>query len=183
MCVLLILLQGCITHDTIPLIIKVPKFYPSRFEKDNLFIIADPYAEKSKVRYIFGKDIRKKGIYPIHLIFQNHGTSHFDIASIESFLTDEKGREYTPITLEEASKSILRNTPIRVVAYGLLGSAFLVLTVPFAVSAGVSSYRTNKAIREDFSEKQSVKELIRPHEVSHGFLFFSVSKKQEIVSV
>ena len=179
----IVLLNGCVTHDTIPNIIKVPKFYPYKFERDKLITIADPYNERGKARYIFGKDIRKKGIYPVHIIFQNEGGNHFDIALVDAVLIDERGQEYSPIDFEEASRTILKNTPLRVISYGLLGSVFLVLTVPFAVSAGVSSYRTNKAIQKDFGEKQFAKELIRPYEVSHGFVFFSLNQDGKKVSL
>jgi len=183
LCILSVFVNGCVTHDTIPLIIKVPKFYPYKFEQDKLITIADPYNERGKVRYIFGTDIRKKGIYPVHLIFQNEGSNHFDIASVEAVLIDERGQKHKPITFDEASRTILKNTPLRVISYGLLGSVFLVLTVPFAVSAGVSSYRTNKAVQKDFGEKQFAKELIRPYEISHGFIFFSLNKNDKRVSL
>jgi len=182
-CVIVLTLHGCITHDPIPLVIKVPAFYKNKSTKDGLIVIADPYNERGKARYIFGKDIRKKGVYPIHLIFQNQGDNYFDITKVETTLISEAGIEYKPITHEEASSTILKNTPIRVVAYGLLGSAFLVLTVPFAVSAGVSSYRTNKTIKKDFNEKQFAKELIKPHEMSHGFIFFSLKIDDKKISI
>ena len=172
--------NGCITHDTIPVVIKVPAFYPFKKTEQNLLVIADPYNEKSKVRYIFGKDIRKKGIYPVHLILQNQGDAYFDISATEAVLFNEYGDAYYPIRSDEAAHTLLRDTNMQMIGYGLLGSALLVMTVPFALSAGISSVRTNEAIEEDIQHKQFAKEMIRPNELCHGFLFFNLKNTHDI---
>lgn len=181
--VIVLTLNGCVTHEVIEPVIKVPRFYSCRTQIDDLHIIADPYITRSKMRYLFGKDLRKKGLYPVHLIFNNMGNSVYDVTEISVTLLNGTGAVCSPLTYAQAMEHFVNNTALKMVSYGLIGSAFLILTVPFAVSAGVSSYRTNKVVKKDLIDKQLDANYVLPQQIKHGFLFFDISDGEHAVDI
>ncbi len=171
---LVLMCTGCITHERVDPVIKVPRFYAYRSEHEGLHIVGDPYITKSKSGLYFNKDLRNQGIYPVHLILNNMGEKVYDISSVLITLSNESAHVLRPMPYEVVTKKVLKKTATKMVAYGALGSVFLILTVPFAVTAGISSYRSNKIIREDMQTKRMNPNYIVPGEVRHGFIFFDL---------
>ncbi len=90
---------GCAARSR-EVVVKVPSFYDFSSSRGSLYVVADPYVEPDKSRYIFDASFARKGYFPIHLIFQNFGSQSYSLESATVELHYEDGSRGGAVPLE-----------------------------------------------------------------------------------
>lgn len=171
---LLVMWGGCSQYKRPPLIIRVPDYYDHKVKFQHLSIVADPYFEKSRMSYIFNTDFLKEGFLAVHMIFFNFGTEEYDLKKANFVLVRDDGAEIPPMNPEDVAKKVLHHTSLRMMGWGVAG--LIILSVPFALGAGLDSHRANRQTREAVTKETFEVNEIGPKEVVDGFFFFRLGK-------
>ena len=134
-------LFGCNTYKAQPLSFKAPASYENSVEAVGAIIAAKAYADPKEAEATFGFDIRKAGLLPVLVVFDNQGGIPLRINGEQTFLEDQEGNiwpvladkiAYERVTkyadTEEIFKSAGKSGLLGVAAGALIGAAVGVVT-------------------------------------------------------
>lgn len=179
----LTILLGCTTthREITQPTIRIPEFYSNKESKNGLTVVVDPYIDKGKASYVFGRDLCGDGLYPVHLLLWNRGSRHFDFSASEAALVGEGGDKFSPLGAEAALgevKSAFFNP--KNIGYGVLGTLGLVVATACDGTAAIDSYIADRKIEPSEKGRYWTKDTIAPTEETDGFLFFSFGKDKKM---
>ena len=163
-------------------------------QQSGLKISVDPYKEEGRLRQFFGDDLLSRGIFPIFVIIENQNADGGYILNNEKIalvmkVLDLKTNNYAlniegikPIELQASNNSGTLE------AGGVLTTAsalFFPLLLPAAIFtySGLNSIENENAIRRNLEQKQMVLKTLYPGDIHNGFLYFRISKKEDIENV
>jgi hypothetical protein len=81
-------LAGCTTHKKQVVPFKMPAAYPNATKVAGVTVAARAYDDAGEAEEAFGWNIRKAGLYPVQVIFDNLGDQSLEIESSQTFLVD-----------------------------------------------------------------------------------------------
>ncbi len=201
------------THKERVTPIQLPEGTVNVVELENgLKITARAFADRKKAAESFGFNIRKAGILPVQVTFQNDSSQRVRIEADQTFLIDDKSQAWPILSLEQtydrtkkhvevgetmkgaAVPSLLLGTAgavagaaIGIVTGGNVGEAAgkgaVVGAAAGAVAGGAQSYsETGRKIKDDLRNKQLGNEIITPKQLAYGVLFFPGMPREEAES-
>jgi len=175
-CLVVFYMSGCTSYETSDPLIRNYQFYPYRVETNSLQIIIDPYEAKGKVINVFGTDVRELDILPIHLIVMNQSLESLSLSQLDVRLFDgETGQRVELLNAMEVAREAKFDMAKRVMGFAAAGTGLLIMTIPFAVSAGYTTHTANSAMQSRFDKESHVLDVVEPGTTMDGFLFFRVS--------
>jgi len=106
--IVFLLLGACSTYKAKPLSFKSPSAYPNATNVAGAVIGAKAYVDPGEAEEAFGFDIRKAGMLPVQVVFDNQGTHLLEVNPEQTFLEDSQGNLWPilekKIAYERASK-------------------------------------------------------------------------------
>lgn len=202
-------LTGC-THKSRVAPIQLPEGAANMVALESgLKISARSYTDRKLAEKSFGFDIRKAGILPVQVTFQNDSNRTVTIQPGQTFLIDERNQAWPILSLDEtyertkghvevgetfkgaAVPSLLMGAAGAVAgaAIGIvtgnnvgeaMGKGAAVGAAAGAITGGAKSYeQTGRKIRKDLVKKRLGNEPIEPHQLTYGVLFFPGALDQE----
>lgn len=169
---------------------------------NGLYVSATAYVDEKKAENAFGFNIRKAGLLPVQLSFQNEGATKVEILPEQTFLLDEKShawpistRERTYFRVEkyvntgEAISGTVKPGLLMAAAGAVVGLAVGIVTgenigeaagkgavigaAAGAIGGGADAYMKAKdKIRTDLRQKSLENKQILPNQIGYGVLFF-----------
>ncbi len=85
-----LVLSACTTYERKVTPFKMPEAYPNAATVADASIAAKAYYDKEEATEAFGFDIRRAGLLPIQVIFDNKGNHPLEIIAGKTFLIDEE---------------------------------------------------------------------------------------------
>ena len=197
----LMLFASCAYKERV-LPINLPLSAENRVTINGLHISAISFENKQSAKKAFGFDIRKAGLLPVQIVFQNEGEETVTLIPEQTFLVDTKNRAWPINSLERTYKRVEDYYRISETLSGaakpafLLGAAGAVVGLAVgivtgedlgesagkgaaigaavgAISGGVDSYQNaKKKINDDLYEKSLENKEILPNQIAYGALFF-----------
>lgn len=193
--------------------IQMPESAENVVEFENgLKVTARAFTDKQTASESFGFNIRKAGILPVQITFQNDSEDKVTIQPGQTFLIDEKNQAWPLLSQDQTYKRAKKHVEVGETVKGaavpslLLGSAGAVAGAAIgivsgsnigeamgkgaavgaaagAVSGGAKTYaETGRKIREDIKSKSLGNEAIQPGYLSYGILFFPGTPEEEAQS-
>jgi len=199
--VLILLFSSCSYQERVQPIV-LPVASKNYVIIDGVQISAEAFVDRKKAAESFGFDIRKAGLLPVQVVFQNDGAYPVSIIPEQTFLVDTKNHAWPVNSLDRTYSRVEKYTDIGETAAGATKPAFLLgaagalagLAVGIvtgenigeamgkgaaigaaagAVSGGVSGYQEAKGkIKKDLSQKALVNREVLPGQIGYGMLFF-----------
>jgi hypothetical protein len=154
-------------------LVREPVFYESRASHRDLTVAADPFLDEGEQYMLFHYNARKRGIYPVRVIFFNEGDESYDLGAVKARLLDTEGRVFDPLTQRETKKIVSRSVLVRSAEFGAVGSLGIFFTVPAALWGGLDAYKANRLAGNIYARNALSSGRLGPHEVYQGFLFFA----------
>ncbi len=210
--VFIFILSAC-THKERVVPIQIPEGATNRVEFDNgLKIAARAFIDSETAAQSFGFNIRKAGILPVQVTFQNDSRQTVSIQPDQTFLIDDSSQAWPLLSLEQtyrrskkyveagetlkgaAVPSLLLGTAGAVAgaAIGIvsgsnvgeaIGKGAAIGTATGAIAGGGRSYtETGREIREDLLNKRLGNETVQPRQLAYGVLFFPGTPEYEAQS-
>lgn len=195
-------LNAC-THKERVTPIQLPEGAANMVElEEGLKITARAFVNPEKAAESFGFNIRKAGILPVQVTFQNDSNQKVEIQSDQTFLIDDSSQAWPLLSLDQtylrtrkhvevgetlvgaAAPSVLLGTAGAVAgaAIGIvsgsnvgeaMGKGAAAGAAAGAIAGGARSYEeTGRKIREDLRNKRLGNEVIEPRQLTYGVLFF-----------
>ncbi len=125
----ILVFAGCSTaYKAQPVPFKLPASYGNATEVDDVQIGGQAFVDEKAAKEAFGFDVRKAGMLPVQLVFDNRGNDAVEIIPGQTFLEDDEG-DLWPIlsdhfAYERATKYARTNETFEQGAYkGFLGAA------------------------------------------------------------
>ena len=145
--------------------------------------MADPYISEGKQVMLFNHDARKKGVYPIHLIFFNEGGEKYGLRSAQAKLILEAGQILKPLSEEETMAVSDRSVAGRAAKFGIVGAllgtiAAPITVIPATLWGGIDTSKSNALGAENISSQKFKGYVLEPKGQNHGFVFFKLDKNQ-----
>lgn len=111
-----------------PLPFKSPSSYPNATEAAGAIVGAEAFVDPKHTKEAFGFDIRKAGMLPVQVVFDNQGSHSLEINASQTFLEDDEGNLWpilaSETAYERASKYAQTKQIFKEGAYdGFLGAA------------------------------------------------------------
>lgn len=169
---------------------------------NGLYVVGTAYVDEKAADEAFGFNIRKAGLIPIQLSFQNEGAHDVEVLSEETFLVDSDNNAWPINSQERTYQRIEKHVDVGETVAGagkpalLMGAAGAVAGLAIsiitgdnvaeamgkgaaigaaagAISGGISGYAKAKdKIRSDLRSKTLTNSRIAPNQIAYGFLFF-----------
>ncbi len=123
------LATGCSTsYKATPLSFKAPSSYANVVTVRGVQVAAKAFADADEAKEAFGFDIRKAGLMPVQVVFDNPSPYSLEIVGRQTFLEDEKGNFWPLLdrktAYERATKYAQTKQIFKEGAYqGFLGAA------------------------------------------------------------
>tara|TARA_B100000315_G_scaffold8245_1_gene8203 strand:+ start:57730 stop:58479 length:750 start_codon:yes stop_codon:yes gene_type:complete len=182
--------------------INLPLNAENRVTINGLHISAISFENKESAKKAFGFDVRKAGLLPVQIAFQNEGEETVTIIPEQTFLIDTKNRAWPINSLERTYKRVEDYYRVNETIAGagepalLLGAAGAVVGLAIgivtgedlgesagkgaaiggaagAIMGGTDSYQNAKRkINDDLYEKSLENKEILPTQIAYGALFF-----------
>ncbi len=182
--------------------IDLPLSAENRVTINGLHISAISFENQQSAKKAFGFNIRKAGLLPIQLAFQNEGNETVTLIPEQTFLVDTKNRAWPINSLERTYKRVEDYYRVNETFSGaakpafLLGAAGAVVGLAVgivtgedlgeaagkgaaigaaagAIGGGTDSYQNAKTkINDDLYEKSLENKEILPNQIAYGTLFF-----------
>ncbi len=196
-----LLISGCTYKDRVQPV-TLPAAAGNMVTVDGLSVSADAYTDQATARAAFGFDIRKAGLLPVQLSFQNEGTAMVSVIPDQTFLIDDRNQAW-PISSRERTYSRIEkhvDTGAAVAGAGkpalLMGAAGAVAGLAIgivtgeniaesmgkgaaigaaagAIGGGAKGYADARSeIQRDLRSKSLENKQIRPNQIAYGVLFF-----------
>lgn len=124
-----LLISGCSTaYKAQPLPFKTPEAYGNATQVDNVDIGGRAFVDEKVASKAFGFNIRKAGMLPVQLVFDNLGEDAVEIVPGQTFLVDNEGNLWPILSerlaYERATKYARTEETFKQGAYkGFLGAA------------------------------------------------------------
>jgi hypothetical protein len=93
----LVLASACTSYKRQPVSFKMPSAYPNATEVAGATVAAKAYHDPKEAREAFGFDIRRAGLYPVQVIFDNLGDYSLAVEASQTFLVDGQGNLWSII--------------------------------------------------------------------------------------
>lgn len=197
----IMILTSCTYRDRVAPI-KLPEASPSLVVINGLKISATAYLDKNKAADIYGFDIRKAGILPVQLTFQNDGEQAARIDPRQTFLIDEESNAWPVLSLEKTHQRTSKYVDIGETVKGagkpslLLGAAGAIAGLAAGLVSGnniaesmgkgavlgaaggaiiggaEAAQKQGRTIRQDLAEKTMGNDQILPGQLAYGTMFF-----------
>jgi len=175
---------------------------------NGLHVSALSYEDIQQAKETFGFNIRKAGLLPVGISFENEGTNNIKIISDQTFIIDNKNQAWPVNTSERTAKRIEKHVDIGETAAGAAKPALLMGAVGAvsglaigiitgddigeaigkgaaigaaagAISGGVEGYmNTKEKIQNDLENKKLENKTILPNQIGYGILFFPGYKEE-----
>lgn len=127
--VFFLILFGCSTsYKAKPLSFKMPAAYHNMQTVENVQVAAKAFNDPEEAKEAFGFDIRKAGMLPVQVVFENQGNYSIEIDPQQTFLEDVNGNLWpilsSDMAYERATKYSQTGNIVKEGAYhGVLGAA------------------------------------------------------------
>jgi hypothetical protein len=197
----MVLICSCAYQDRVQPI-PLASANPGAVHINGVSISATVYANRKAAKEAFGFDIRKAGLMPVQVVFQNEGKSTVEVIPDQTFLIDSKNQAWPISSRERTYQRINRFVDVGNVAAGarkpalLLGAAGAVAGLAIgivtgenigesvgkgaalgaaagAIGGGAHAYANAKdEIRQDLWSKSLTTRRIQPNQIAYGMLFF-----------
>jgi len=196
------MLNSCSYQDRVaPL--ELPEASSRAVTVDNgLKLVATAFVSKKSASDAFGFDIRKAGLLPVQVTFQNDGSKTVTVVPEQTFLVDNKNEAWPVASLDrtyertkgyvevgETLSGAAKPATLLGVAGAVAGMAVAIISgknvgegtgkgavagaALGALIGGASRYDTaKKQIRSDLAGKTLQNEEILPGQIAYGVLFF-----------
>jgi hypothetical protein len=175
---------------------------------NGLHISAISYEDIKKAQETFGFNIRKAGLLPVGISFENQGANNIKIIPDQTFVIDNKNQAWPVNAPKRTAERIEKYVDIGETAAGtakpalLMGAAGAVTGLAIgiitgedigeavgkgaaigaaagAISGGVKGYmKTKGKIKEDLENKKLENKTILPNQIGYGILFFPGYKEE-----
>lgn len=182
--------------------IPLPNAENNALNIHGLQVAAISFADETGAQKAFGFNIRKAGLLPIQVSFQNESGKNVQVLSEQTFLIDSKNQAWPINTRARTYDRIEKHVEIGETVSGaakpalLMGAAGAVAGLAVgiivneniaeamgkgaaigaaagAVAGGAEGYATAKdKIRRDLRSKSLTNKVIRPNQIAYGVLFF-----------
>ena len=111
-------ISGCMTYER-----KVPAFrMPETSSNARLVagasVAVRAYKDPKEEKEVFGFDIRKAGLLPVQIVFDNQGNNRIEINPLQTFLVDQQGNVWPVLKNEDAYERISATTELGNVGTG-----------------------------------------------------------------
>jgi len=197
-----LLIASCSTYEDRVAPIRLPETSPSMIVVDGLKVSASAYISNAEAAGIYGFDIRKAGILPVQITFQNDGDRSVRIDPGQTFLIDYKGNAWPILSLQKTyertnqyvdigetvkgagkpsfmmgAAGAIAGLAIGIVSDDNIGESMATGAVLGAAGGAIvggaeASARSGRSIREDLAEKSMRNSSIHPGQIAYGTLFF-----------
>jgi len=204
----LAVLAACAYKDRVAPI-RLPEAAANMVEANGLKMTAAAFVDREAAEKAFGFDIRKAGLLPVQVTFQNDGSSRVKVKPEQTFLVDKDHNAWpvmgTRETYERTKKFVEIGETVKGTATPalLLGAAGAVAGLAIgivsgenigemagkgaaigaaagAIGGGAEAYaKTGRRIRDDLARKTLKNEEIMPGQIAYGVLFFPGSPDDE----
>ena len=201
-------LTSCTYRDRVAPI-KLPESSPSMVVVNGLKISATAYLDEDAAAAIYGYDIRKAGILPVQLTFENDGTQIARINPRQTFLIDNENNAWPVLSLEKTHQRTSKYVDIGETVKGAgkpalkMGAAGAIAGLAAGIVSGnnigesmatgavigaaggaivggaEASQSQNKTIKQDLSEKTVKNDPILPGRLGYGTMFFPGNRDSE----
>ena len=182
--------------------IKLPEASPSMVVVNGLKIAATAFVDRDEAANAYGFNIRKAGILPVQLTFQNDGGRPVKINPTQTFLIDHANNAWPILSIEKTYQRTSKYVKIGESAKGattpaiLMGAAGAVAGLAIGIVSGnnigetmgqgavigaaggaiiggaEAAAKSNRTVREDLAEKSLRNKSIQPGQIAYGTLFF-----------
>ncbi len=205
------LLSACAYNNRVAPI-RLPEAAANMVEVNGLKMTATAFVNHEAAEKAFGFDIRKAGLLPIQVTFENDGSSRVKVKAKQTFLVDDNHNAWPVMDSREtyartkkfvdigetvkgsAKPSLLMGAAGAVagLAIGIvsgenigemMGKGAAIGAAAGAISGGADAYaRTGRRIRDDLARKTLKNDDIMPGQIAYGVLFFPGFPKDEAAS-
>lgn len=210
--VILAAVAACSTYSHRVAPIKLPEAAANMVEVDGLKMTATAFVDREAAEKAFGFDIRKAGILPVQVTFQNDGHRRARVKAKQTFLIDRDKNAWPVLDARETYARTKKFVEIGETVKGtatpalLLGAAGAVAGAAIGIisgqnvgemagkgavigaaagtiGGGADAYaRTGRRIRDDLARKTLKNEDILPGQIAYGVLFFPGAPGEEASS-
>jgi len=193
--------------------IKLPDSSPRMVVVNGLKIAATAFVDRDEAADAYGFDIRKAGILPVQLTFQNEGGRPATINPDQTFLIDKNNNAWPILSREKTYQRTNKYVKIGETAKGaatpsiLMGAAGAVAGLAIGIVSGENigesmgkgaaigaaggaivggadaAAKSNRKVRDDLAEKSLQNKPIQPGQIAYGTLFFPGTYGSEAESV
>ncbi|MEN8142599.1 MAG: hypothetical protein ABFQ82_03255 [Thermodesulfobacteriota bacterium] len=203
-----LIFSSCTYRDRVAPI-KLPETSPSLVVINGLKISATAYLDANDAADVYGYDIRKAGILPVQLTFQNDGSQAARINPRQTFLIDEQNNAWPVLSLDKTHQRTSKYVDIGETVKGagkpslLMGAAGAVAGLAAGIVSGnnigesmgkgavlgaaggaiiggaEASQKQSRTIRQDLAEKTVKNDPILPGQLGYGTMFFPGNRGSE----
>ncbi len=189
--------------------IKLPEAAANMVEVDGLKMTATAFVDREAAEKAFGFDIRKAGLLPVQVTFQNDGNRRVRVKPGQTFLIDNEQNAWPVLGAKETYARTKKFVEIGETVKGaatpalLLGAAGAVAGAAIGIitgenvgemagkgavlgaaagtiGGGADAYaKTGRRIRNDLARKTLKNEDILPGQIAYGVLFFPGAPDEE----
>lgn len=182
--------------------IRLPETSANMVVINGLKIAATAYVDRDEAASAYGFNIRKAGILPVQITFQNDGIRSVRINPAQTFLLDHAKNAWPILSIEKTYQRTSKYVKIGESAKGattpsiLMGAAGAVAGLAIGIVSGnnigesmgkgavlgaaggaiiggsEAAARSSRTIREDLAGKSLRNKLIKPGQIAYGTLFF-----------
>ncbi|MFO7605354.1 MAG: hypothetical protein R6W72_03485 [Desulfurivibrionaceae bacterium] len=193
--------------------IRLPDSSANMVDVKGLKVAATAYVDRDAAADAYGFDIRKAGLLPVQLTFQNESGRPARINPGQTFLVDKNNNAWPILSREKTYERTSKYVKIGESAKGaatpsiLMGAAGAVAGLAIGIVTGENvgetmgkgaaigaaggaiaggadaAARSNKKIRDDLAEKTLQNKPIEPGHIAYGTLFFPGTSGSEADTV
>lgn len=202
LCILLLpAFVSCTYQDRVQPV-SLPDNSPDSVNINGLKLSATAYTDREKAKKAFGFDIRKAGLLPVQLVFQNDGTDVIGLIGDQTFLIDTENQAWPVISSERTYERVKKHVEIGETMAGtakpglLLGAAGAVAGLAVgivtgenigeyagkgaviggtagALGGGAKGYQdARKKIKQGLRNQTLKNQEIMPGQIAYGMIFF-----------
>jgi hypothetical protein len=189
---IVLLLAACESYKQQVVPIKLPSAYSNMTQVGEAQIAAQAYTDETEAKTAFGFNIRKAGLLPVRVVFDNKGLHPLEIVSSQTFLVDSASNLWPILDQRLAYDRLSKSTEWGKIAPEAAKSAFLgaaaghnigaVIGKGAAVGAaagatvggvkGMTDQDAHWQIKDDLEHQSLKQKSIPPSQVAYGFIFF-----------
>ncbi len=182
--------------------IKLPESSASMVVINGLKIAATAFVDKDEASSAYGFDIRKAGILPVQITFQNDSGQPVRINPAQTFLFDHANNAWPILSVEKTYQRTSKYVKIGESAKGattpaiLMGAAGAVAGLAIGIVSGnnlgetmgqgaalgaasgaiiggsEAAAKSSRTVKKDLAEKSLRNKPIKPGQIAYGTLFF-----------
>lgn len=120
-----VVLGACTSYKSQEVSFRPPSAYPNIQTISGVQIAAEGFADSSAAKEAFGFDIRKAGLLPVQVIFDNKGSQGVQVVPEQTFLVDQQGSLWNLLDSRTAYKRVEDSSEYARIAKGAGKGSFL----------------------------------------------------------